>query len=67
MFGEYAGRKYALLIPAIIDSDGEITITYLAGFSAAMMMQSEMFPKTVRDRVPKVHSPRKHKRAKSDG
>lgn len=60
--GEYAGRKYAVLVPAVIDSDGEVTITYMAGWAAVMGMQAEMFPETVKDRSPKPGIPRKHKR-----
>jgi hypothetical protein len=60
--GEYAGRKYAVLIPCIIDSDGEVTITYMAAWAAVTGMQAEMFPESVKDRSPKPAIPRKYQR-----
>ena len=47
VIAEYCGKHYALGIPAIIDSDGELTITYLQATAAAHMLRSEMHPETL--------------------
>lgn len=41
---ENAGRKYAILIPAIRDSDGNVTISHIQAFAASQLLAAEAFP-----------------------
>ena len=59
---ENNGRRYALAVPAIIDSDGEITITLLQAVAAAEILRAEAYPKTVAARSFTPPPRRRHKK-----
>ena len=62
--GEANGRVYEILVPAVIDSDGKLMVSFTAANAAAHALRSEMYPESVRDRTPPVRSPRQYVRKK---
>jgi hypothetical protein len=59
---ERGGKCFALYIPLIRGSDGELTMSLEVASAAAFAIQQEAYPELHKDRSPKMGPPRKHKR-----
>jgi len=42
--GEWNGKKYEVLVPAIVDTDGFVTVTHTSAYGASLCMLAEANP-----------------------
>lgn len=52
--GEWNGKRYEVLVPAIVDTDGHVTITHASAQGAALCMLAEANPDQFRSTVDAV-------------
>jgi hypothetical protein len=52
--GEWGGKKYEVLVPAIVDTDGNVTITHTAAYGASLCMAAEANPEQFKSTVDRV-------------